>query len=46
MVGVEVGLLTQIQKLYVSKDKTTSFDDTFLSTVVKLLDLDHKIEKV
>lgn len=29
-----------------SKEKTNSFDDTFLNSVVKLLDLDHKIEKV
>ena len=32
--------------MYVSKEKTNSFDDTFLNSVVKLLDLDHKIEKV
>jgi glutathione S-transferase len=30
----------------VSKEKTNSFDDTFLSSVVKLLDLDNKIERV
>ena len=35
-----------MQKLYVSKEKTNSFDDLFLNTVVKLLDLDKKIEKV
>lgn len=29
-----------------SKEKTNSFDDTFLNSVVKLLDLEHKIEKI
>lgn len=29
-----------------TKEKTNSFDETFLNSVVKLLDLDYKIEKI